>query len=303
MKQDIAGLKLKRLPTMASDLQRLGLLSGTDLAGAEPFVLDDVAAWEYGRLESEDKNTAFLKTLAGLSCRPPFGRVWAEWRTETRGEMGCLVDETALGLSFRIFSDLDSGRGDFSEVGRVVIAFDETPSGWMLPAEKPRMKLLPYVDRKYGDDPAATERVRKANAAIRNCLNDFHVKYGEGMAWRGVLTCLAAFMLLNCANIEAAEATYNRTVRRHSLGGGEPTVRYRVLCINVPNKQSSSSGSGFGQGMRAMRLHDVRGHMARYTEDAPLFGRYVGAFWIPNHQRGDVERGAVAKTYRMEMSP
>jgi hypothetical protein len=40
-------------------------------------------------------------------------------------------------------------------------------------------------------------------------------------------------------------------------------------------------------------------HFAHYTEEAPLFGKYTGTFYIPMHVRGRAEQGAVVKDYRV----
>jgi hypothetical protein len=43
-------------------------------------------------------------------------------------------------------------------------------------------------------------------------------------------------------------------------------------------------------------LHICRGHFAIY-EEKPLFGKYRGRFWIPQHVRGSIEAGVVVKDY------
>jgi hypothetical protein len=46
-------------------------------------------------------------------------------------------------------------------------------------------------------------------------------------------------------------------------------------------------------------LHIVRGHFSTYTEDAPLFGRITGTFWIPAHVRGTASEGLISSEYRV----
>ena len=50
-----------------------------------------------------------------------------------------------------------------------------------------------------------------------------------------------------------------------------------------------------------MPLHLRRGSFARYTEDAPLFGKYVGTFWRPHTTVGDRKQGEVVKDYQVEV--
>jgi hypothetical protein len=46
-------------------------------------------------------------------------------------------------------------------------------------------------------------------------------------------------------------------------------------------------------------LHMVRGHYSTYSEDAPLFGRVTGTFWVPAHVRGTATEGVVSSEYRV----
>jgi hypothetical protein len=77
-----------------------------------------------------------------------------------------------------------------------------------------------------------------------------------------------------------------------------PSIRYRVVDISGFRKnikKSSPTESNSEATQRA--LHVCRGHFATYTDEAPLFGKHVGQFWIPDHARGSFERGAVIKDY------
>lgn len=48
-------------------------------------------------------------------------------------------------------------------------------------------------------------------------------------------------------------------------------------------------------------LHGVRGHFKAFTEDCPLFGKWVGRYYWRSHQRGDEALGEVVKEYRVEL--
>jgi hypothetical protein len=61
----------------------------------------------------------------------------------------------------------------------------------------------------------------------------------------------------------------------------------------------NARGDGDSKGAWTNRVHLCRGHFATYTDQAPLFGKYVGRFWIPPHARGDRARGIVIKDYEV----
>jgi hypothetical protein len=48
------------------------------------------------------------------------------------------------------------------------------------------------------------------------------------------------------------------------------------------------------------RAHVVRGHFRYYSPERPLFGRYSGMIWIPDHERGKPELGAIRKDYMVD---
>lgn len=57
-----------------------------------------------------------------------------------------------------------------------------------------------------------------------------------------------------------------------------------------------------GQPSRAeaqRREHTVRGHFRYYPPEAPLFGRTAGMVFIPAHERGDSDIGAIKKDYEV----
>lgn len=77
-----------------------------------------------------------------------------------------------------------------------------------------------------------------------------------------------------------------------------PRLTYRILEI----KQHAQATRGNQESKKTENnsstpLHEVRGHFATYTENAPLFGHFVGTVWKPSHARGDIKNGAVIKDY------
>lgn len=77
-------------------------------------------------------------------------------------------------------------------------------------------------------------------------------------------------------------AFYRLKVRPHA-----PTSRADFTAIGAPARAAS-------------REHIVRGHFRYYGPDAPLFGRTVGAVWVPEHTRGDDAIGKITKDYEVD---
>ena len=104
---------------------------------------------------------------------------------------------------------------------------------------------------------------------------------------------------LEIKNVRVESRKINLTPReiRHLKHGKE--ISQRVIMITKPGKQyigkttedSASSGRP---------LHLCRGHVREYTNQAPLFGKYTGRFFIHEHLRGDSELGKIEKEYRIK---
>ena len=128
-------------------------------------------------------------------------------------------------------------------------------------------------------------------------------EHGEWIQWFyetiGV-TVLFAFQFANCRNVDVVEVLPTRQQRRASQRSGEPIFSHYVLEIDA-NTQRKVYPKGLPLPSHK-RLHICRGHFATYTEDAPLFGKLTGRFWVPAHVRGTVDAGVVTKDYRLKLA-
>jgi hypothetical protein len=109
-----------------------------------------------------------------------------------------------------------------------------------------------------------------------------------------------ALSLMHCKNVRLVHQRQempDKLRRSFEKEFGHPLVEYYVLAIDPFAKRHANEPTGLGV---PHRFHIVRGHFARYTEDAPLFGKHVGLFWIPAHARGNSDLGIVAKDYELK---
>lgn len=110
---------------------------------------------------------------------------------------------------------------------------------------------------------------------------------------------LCALAMFHVKNIGTREVTLPRTIRRRmSKEGYEGPQVYRTLTIRPFSQEGNKGEPRMQTGERP--LHLVRGHFARYTEAKPLFGRYVGTFWRPEHEAGNPAVAVVRKTYKFD---
>lgn len=113
------------------------------------------------------------------------------------------------------------------------------------------------------------------------------------------LRCLnMCLLLLTCKNIGSeinkAPAKLNK---KRALKNKGPLFDYRTLKLILPKKKGKGPGSPGTE--QEKRMHLCQGHFRTYTDDAPLFGKLTGRFWIPAHIRGNEETGVVKKDYHV----
>ena len=108
-----------------------------------------------------------------------------------------------------------------------------------------------------------------------------------------------ALSLMNCRNVErvADPRRMQRHEQRRMKRDGAPDVRYEWLRIKQLQRQAEADGKASAGGHAKKRLHQVRAHWATYSPDAPLFGKYDGTYFRPQHVRGLAEVGKVVKGY------
>lgn len=113
-----------------------------------------------------------------------------------------------------------------------------------------------------------------------------------------VLSLGISFM--HCRNVKVSDANFemsDKWFRRNKV----PRVTYKTLVIDPMKEVLQREGSSNTTGIKKA-LHICRGHFAKYTEENPLFGNFVGTVWRSQHARGSVKEGAVIKDYRVENS-
>ncbi len=105
-------------------------------------------------------------------------------------------------------------------------------------------------------------------------------------------------MLLNCRNIETLDheppAKLNKSRKKK---GKCPIFTYKTLVIKPTSKKQKEQEA---LGLWENRIHLCRGHFKEYTEDKPLFGKYVGRYWWQPSVRGQNKKGVVIKDYKLE---
>lgn len=107
---------------------------------------------------------------------------------------------------------------------------------------------------------------------------------------------------MNCRNVEVREGDLSPGRRWHAQTK-VPRLTFKTLNITPEKSGSTRKSQREGESTEGRSLHICRGHFAHYTDENPLFGKYTGTFWRPDHVRGDAAHGVVEKDYSIDAQP
>ena len=113
-----------------------------------------------------------------------------------------------------------------------------------------------------------------------------------------VLALYFAISLLHCKNVTTREETEHHGIAGRQYLPQGCGARFKTLEIG-PFKSRAESETGTRKEKISKALHLCRGHFKQFTEENPLFGKYVGTFWWAMHMRGDAKYGEVVKDYKV----
>lgn len=109
---------------------------------------------------------------------------------------------------------------------------------------------------------------------------------------------------LHCKNIKRVAKADNPTPKEQAKRikvGKLPLVEYKTLVIAPMKEVIRQANGGESDTLSAKALHICRGHFRNYDQK-PLFGKYKGNFFIPQHARGNIRNGEVKKDYKVDTS-
>jgi hypothetical protein len=158
-----------------------------------------------------------------------------------------------------------------------------------------------YINYFCDENGYVVNSVDWVPTSVANVLED---KLGEspymidGFLYSANFPALRAMNLLNCKNVETERVIVPAPVRKKRLKKGYPEIEWKRLVVHVGKERIPIRYEANPQkGPPQTRLHVCRGHFRTYTTEAPLFGKYTGRYWIPQHTRGTKSLGEIHKVY------
>ncbi len=290
-----------------------------DIAELLPFVTvveaTNIAAYCAEDSKPEERKRMLLQPP---TVAPPLENFWVEWRSprwwRTKDGYEAFQDYYAAGWHVvasdaRKLDDLGPGdRGDYLTLygpegswrwGVIAALFVEQPKGKIYGpvvclsySLDEAGRLLPAMkSRKAGDGepsfdfwaPGEVDASRAAGFTL------------EAAPEIGFLQSTIAFT--HCKNVTSEEnIPPEKPSGKHRRAHGAPLTRYYTLEIEPMKTILRREGRSQEVGLERA-LHICRGHFATYSDEKPLFGKYSGTFWKPQHIKGNNKSGEIVKDY------
>jgi hypothetical protein len=272
------------------------------LAGAIPAVLDNVSHW-WDTVGSHKWPDDCLEPIAPL----PWPTVWAEWYESKRDAYQAALlyecEPTAAHADLTA-AGIDLPRDFLSILGQSFRTVVAMPFAWV--PGSPCVIGTPPVIWGYDQQrqPIPHPGFPDAWAVCSPPIPGEPPEEIQERVW-GELSVWRLFTaLLQVKNIDTAETPLPRAFRRRlSRAGGPSWVRYKTLSVHLPARGDHHSSRHPSEIPTDLALHLVRGHFADYRQAPGLFGKYRTRVWVPMHDRGSAEHGAVAKVYDARVRP
>lgn len=189
----------------------------------------------------------------------------------------------------------------------------EEPAAMIDPANPPRwwLRFLSFDEPTKGNpepglladmyvNPDGTMHRKTSSEEIRPFWAHIDADGMIKLSARWMAPLMLAVSFAHCKNVVLPEVLPAPKVsRKAEKNYGTPLTRYRVLEIQGMREVLQSEGGVSEAGLKRA-LHICRGHFATYSPEKPLFGRYAGTFWKPQHVKGSKERGEVVKDYAVK---
>lgn len=150
-----------------------------------------------------------------------------------------------------------------------------------------------------------------AGTVLRNSIaamsEDMQAKCSDAETQAGLRRAICTMMatvwitngMMNCKNVTTVDSTeIDAPSEKWQRRMKTPDIRYSR--INIDGFTSEAQRQGGGGDGHAKAWHICRGNFATYTAESPLFGKYVGRYWRPQHVRGDKKLGEVHSTHEIK---
>jgi hypothetical protein len=245
-----------------------------DMGKYECFIFDDIP------LPSECG-----EIIVGSETIPPYSKMWCE-RNDDKGRTCCAFLLNEINLK-NVVGPIQLFGGLRWFAVSIFISTHHHSGAWSNVVEMSSMMFL-----GWGENGRIDKVSWGGNGPI-DTGNKYHKKLISAMVGGALMPFLEYF---HCKNIvECEERPLKRKTRKEKVLK-KSAIKFKTLAYsNTLVKRNNGPYSISNDSI--VPLHKCRGHFKTYTEDAPLFGKYSGRFFVQAHARGKKSNGEILKDY------
>lgn len=113
---------------------------------------------------------------------------------------------------------------------------------------------------------------------------------------------LSFLRFINLNNIKYEKEPLDKKTAKHLKRNKSMQTQYYVLSITKPSFTNIKRKEAVDEEVFTYkkRFHQVRGHLADYTQGNGLFGKYKMRVWVREHWKGDIRYGKIVKDYELK---
>lgn len=257
---------------------------------------DDVAQWYATGTEKEMWKDSDFPNVA-----PPFERLWIEWHFPTTfNSEGTVVNyPDAAGVDAACLM----AYFPFDEAVHVVKSEDQSVKLWAKspPSTAKWVCFASIYVRQHRDVQDAGSMYfwidaagKKLHSVVTKTKDNSDASVNAVQVLMHVPLLSVSFM--HCKNVRLVSASSNRKKPKPNANK-EHCIRFKTLEIDPMKRILATQGRSAETGIQHA-LHICRGHFRNYEEGKGLFGKYHGTYWVPSHEKGNPDLGAVVKDYQ-----
>lgn len=278
------------------------------------FCVDDVAT-----MYAEHDKEIWDMALDIPNMAPLFPMFWVEWNEPTVWKMDNEIQTSQQGAQAGMFvksHDLKTMSPErrqtfvdrfFAPDPAVIAVFDTglREARWVLECSLwTSSNIRPILGRPICAGVTHTVLVRENGSVINNVIGSHDPMTAitgpsEVMLVSPLHILGLAISFTHCKNVRVVETPDDRGEKWHRRTN-TPVLKFHTIDINPMKQTLRTEGRSDETGIKKA-LHICRGHFVTYTPEHPLFGKYVGTFWKPDHVRGNAKNGIVLKDYKVSL--
>lgn len=155
------------------------------------------------------------------------------------------------------------------------------------------MSNVPSIDQKHVDYD---------NLILSGVVSPLDIKAAATFLPFALFTLTAMQQHMPVREVKPTRQQNRKFSRKHK--NAKPLVKFYQLSIDCAKTRIryKRDPDFVGKRVGANGAHRVRGHFKHYTEDAPLFGKWSGAYFWPDRMRGNKAVGTINKSYKVEFN-